>query len=85
MTDAWLLYLSKDDKKSVTHKFIKPRMRSLAIVEKEMVERKEILEKALKDKKPPERVISWLCNYCPFPPKCFGKNNERIRIKKNTN
>jgi len=70
----WMLYLEKGYS---AHKFMEVKPRAVSVIEKEMVERKEILEKALKTKEPPERHIDWLCGYCPFAPLCFSKQKTK--------
>lgn len=35
------------------------------------------LLKALEDKIPPEKEVTWLCKHCEFYEKCFGQNNQK--------
>ena len=69
--NLFLLYL---EKKYSAWKFFEITPRKVEVIEKEMLERKTILEEALKSKKMPERSPSWLCKYCNFCPKCFSKS-----------
>ena len=69
VNEAYLLYIDINNKEIRTFKV---NMRPSNIIEKEMLERKEKLEKALKEGKPPERKVGWLCNYCNFASICFG-------------
>jgi len=84
VTDLYLLYL---EKKYPAHQFFKVNPRPIETIEKEMIERKTTLEKALKEGKAPPRKISWLCKYCPFAPLCFKKvkkeNGTKTAIKNN--
>jgi CRISPR/Cas system-associated exonuclease Cas4 (RecB family) len=75
VNDIWILYL---EKKYPAHKWFKVKPRPLEVIEKEMLERKSVLEECLAkgSNKIPGRDISWLCKYCPFTPLCFGKNKE---------
>jgi len=68
----FILYL---EKKYPAWKFFEVFPRKVEVIEREMLERKTILEEALKSDKMPERSPSWLCKYCQFCPKCYGKNN----------
>lgn len=76
--DMFLLYL---EKKYPAHKFFKVNPRPVEVIEKEMLDRKNILETALKTGKAPERDVSWLCKYCPFTPKCFRGNGEPKNVQ----
>ena len=48
--------------------------RRIERIEKEITETKEILEKALREKIPPSRKPTWLCNYCQFANVCYNRN-----------
>jgi len=74
VTDLYLLYL---EKKYPAHKFFRVNPRPLETIATEMLERKETLEKALKENKPPKRHLSWLCGYCPFAPICFKRSDTK--------
>jgi len=52
------------------------RSRASEIVKKEMLEKKEKLLRALLLSKPPERKVSWLCDYCPFFNICMREHEE---------
>jgi len=80
VNDMWLLYL---EKKYPAHKFFMVNPRPIETIEKEMIERKTILENALKKNSPPPRHPSWLCKYCPFAPTCFKKQNNEQTISSN--
>lgn len=63
-----LLYIDICDKKIKVFTF-KPRKSS--VIKQEMYWKKEQLEKALKNNKPPARSMGWLCSYCSFCAKCW--------------
>lgn len=75
VNDLWLLYM---EKKYPAHRFFQVKPRKPEVIEEEMIARKEILEKALAGKGVPKRHLSWLCRYCPFPPRCFGKVSNHL-------
>lgn len=71
--DLFIHYLEKG---YPAHKFFRIKPRPVEEIEKEMLERKNALEEALKTDKIPDRHLSWLCKYCNFSPKCFGKQKD---------
>jgi len=58
-------------------KVFKVDLRKDEDIEPELMSRKEALEMALKNKQPPARSPSWLCNYCNFASVCFGDGNAK--------
>lgn len=46
--------------------------RNLDVIEKEILERKNMLLEALNNKEMPPRSMSWLCDYCSFSGRCFN-------------
>jgi len=67
---AYVVYID------IANKKIEPmeaKMRKNETIEKEMLEKKAILDEAIKNNKPPKRNISWLCSYCNFANICFGE------------
>tara|TARA_Y100000310_G_C20523346_1_gene734793 strand:- start:204 stop:797 length:594 start_codon:yes stop_codon:yes gene_type:complete len=68
----FILYLQKEPS---AWKFFEVMPRSVETIEKEMLEKKTILAKALKTDKMPDRTVTWLCKYCPYTPKCYEKKN----------
>lgn len=64
-----LIYINLVDKEVVEFPV---SVRGLSTIADEMLEKKKVLEGALKSKKPPARSMSWLCNYCSFANICFG-------------
>lgn len=75
VSNLFLLYL---EKKYPAHRFFEVKPRALSEIQEEMLSRKEILVNAIKTDKAPERAITWLCKYCPFTPKCYGKEKKEI-------
>jgi len=69
---AAILYIDIANKEL---KVFKAKMRNDHIIETEMLQKKNALEKALKENKPPERKIGWICNYCSFANICFKKDD----------
>lgn len=71
----YLLFIKVSKPKGIKAIEIFPR--KLQTIEKEILEKKEILEGALKDKIAPPRKTSWLCGYCPFASICYKKKLEK--------
>ena len=69
---ACILYIDIANKEL---KVYKARLRDNAIIEKEMLHKKQILDQAIKSDKPPPRKLGWQCNYCTFASICFKKEN----------
>ena len=41
-----------------------PYLRPLEEIEREMLAKKETLERVMNEGRPPERKVGWLCSYC---------------------
>ena len=67
----YLLFIKVSKPKGIKAVEILPR--TLHTINKEILEKKEVLEKALKEKIPPPRKPSWLCGYCGFANICYKK------------
>lgn len=63
-----ILYIDVSNKKSKVFVF-KLRENKDSVL-KEMIQRKEEIEKALKSDEVPSAKVSWLCDYCSFFEKC---------------
>ena len=67
----YLLFIKVSKPKGI--KAIEVIPRRLNVIDKEIREKKDILEKALKEKVMPPRRPSWLCGYCQFASICYKK------------
>jgi len=64
-----VLYIDVANKKSVVHVFTLSGDKEQIL--KEMIEKKEKLEDAIKNNKVPEAKVSWLCDYCGHFERCI--------------
>jgi len=70
--EAHIVYINITDKKFT---IFPVKIRDFETIEKEIIRKKEIFEKALKDSKSPTRKVGWLCSYCSYASVCFGDKN----------
>ena len=68
VNDCWLLYIQLNPP---AFRFVPVFPREMDIIEKEILEKAKVIRQALDNKKKPPQNISWLCDYCPYFPKCF--------------
>lgn len=54
-------------------KVYKAKLRPDDIIEKEMLHKKQLLDKAVESGKPPERKIGWQCQFCVWASLCFKR------------
>jgi len=64
----YILYIDINNKKI---KVFEAKRRDSKTIKKEMLEKRDAIEKAMREGKPPERNISWLCSYCNHSNICF--------------
>ena len=57
--------------------FIEVKQPLYEAIKSEMLERRKILVRALRDGVPPPRNIGWMCRYCEWVQECFGDGHGR--------
>ena len=76
---GWIIYIDISNKR-VAEQYASLR-KGREKIKTEMREKRDILEKALATKTPPERNIDWLCDYCSFSSICFSKPLKDLNLR----
>jgi len=74
--NAFLIFIKKEPPHD--KKIIPVKLEPLEKIEKEILEKKEILLDALDRDIPPPQKFDWLCKRCPYASICFKKEIEEI-------